>query len=210
MSRWPTPFLWDLSKQKQSPIVFIRRKDPWYRIRDIISYHIVYHIISYIISYHIISYHIISYHTIPYHIISYHTISYHIMLIPGHLDMVQTTIHMTFHIFISRELKFVLWLKLLCAWQPVICLPTWQKISSGRGSHLKKNVLTMSQCCLNYSYSEHQYLYTSFSWWRHQMDTFSALLAFCAGNSPVPIEFPHKGQWRGALIFSSMPEQTVE
>ena len=27
-------------------------------------------------------------------------------------------------------------------------------------------------------------------WWRHQMDTFSALLAICAGNSPVPGEFP--------------------
>ena len=24
-----------------------------------------------------------------------------------------------------------------------------------------------------------------FSWWRHQMETFSALLAFCVGNSPV-------------------------
>ena len=30
----------------------------------------------------------------------------------------------------------------------------------------------------------HQY-----SWWRHQMETFSALLAICAGNSPVPGEF---------------------
>ena len=28
------------------------------------------------------------------------------------------------------------------------------------------------------------------SWWRHQMKTFSALLAICAGNSPVPGEFP--------------------
>ena len=28
------------------------------------------------------------------------------------------------------------------------------------------------------------------SWWRHQMETFSALLAFCVGNSPVPGEFP--------------------
>ena len=27
------------------------------------------------------------------------------------------------------------------------------------------------------------------SWWRHQMETFSALVAFCAGNSPVPGEF---------------------
>ena len=43
----------------------------------------------------------------------------------------------------------------------------------------------------------------SSAWWRHQMETFSALLAICAGNSPVPGEFPaHKGQWRGALMFS--------
>ena len=27
-------------------------------------------------------------------------------------------------------------------------------------------------------------------WWRHQMETFSALLGLCAGNSPVPGEFP--------------------
>ena len=31
---------------------------------------------------------------------------------------------------------------------------------------------------------------TIVSWWRHQMETFSALLAICAGNSPVPGEFP--------------------
>ena len=28
------------------------------------------------------------------------------------------------------------------------------------------------------------------TWWRHQMETFFALLAICAGNSPVPGEFP--------------------
>ena len=28
------------------------------------------------------------------------------------------------------------------------------------------------------------------TWWRHQMETFSALLAICAGNSLVPGEFP--------------------
>ena len=32
--------------------------------------------------------------------------------------------------------------------------------------------------------------YLLFSWWRHQMETFTALLAMCAGNSPVPDEFP--------------------
>ena len=40
------------------------------------------------------------------------------------------------------------------------------------------------------------------AWWRHQMETFSALLAICAGNSPSPVTSPHKGQWRGALMFS--------
>ena len=28
------------------------------------------------------------------------------------------------------------------------------------------------------------------SWWRHQMETFSALLAICAGNSPVTGQMP--------------------
>ena len=28
------------------------------------------------------------------------------------------------------------------------------------------------------------------AWWRHQMETFSALLAICAGSSPVSGEFP--------------------
>ena len=31
---------------------------------------------------------------------------------------------------------------------------------------------------------------SSISWWRHQMETFSTLLAICAGNSPVSGEFP--------------------
>ena len=40
------------------------------------------------------------------------------------------------------------------------------------------------------------------SWWRHQMETFFALLAICAENSPAPVNYPHKGQRRGALLFS--------
>ena len=32
-------------------------------------------------------------------------------------------------------------------------------------------------------------LWIFYPWWRHQMETFSALLAICAGNSPVPGEF---------------------
>ena len=34
------------------------------------------------------------------------------------------------------------------------------------------------------------------------METFSTLLALCAGNSPVTGESPHKDRWRGALMFS--------
>ena len=42
----------------------------------------------------------------------------------------------------------------------------------------------------------------TFSWWRHQMETFSALMAICAGNSPVPVTSLHKSQWRGALMLA--------
>ena len=89
-------------------------------------------------------------------------------------------------------------------------------------------------------------------WWRHQMKTFSVLLALCAGNPPVtgefpsrrpvnkrftiqswgwcfdtpsrplwgncnafvrgilrsPVNSPHKGQWRGALMFSLICART--
>ena len=49
---------------------------------------------------------------------------------------------------------------------------------------------------------QRRYYWSHKSWWRHQMETFSALLAICAGNSPVPVNSPHKDQWRGALMFS--------
>ena len=35
--------------------------------------------------------------------------------------------------------------------------------------------------------------YSKLAWWRHQMETFSALLALCAWNSPVTDEFPSQG-----------------
>ena len=39
-------------------------------------------------------------------------------------------------------------------------------------------------------------------WWRHQMETFSALLTFLRGIHRSAVNSPHKGQWRGALMFS--------
>ena len=43
---------------------------------------------------------------------------------------------------------------------------------------------------------------SSTTWWRHQMETFSALLAICAGNSPVPGEFPTQRPGMRSLMFS--------
>ena len=34
------------------------------------------------------------------------------------------------------------------------------------------------------------------------METFSGLLAICAGIHRSPVNSPHKGQWRGALMLS--------
>ena len=41
-----------------------------------------------------------------------------------------------------------------------------------------------------------------FTWWRHQMETFSALLAICSESSPVPGEFPaHRPVTRSFGVF---------
>ena len=45
-----------------------------------------------------------------------------------------------------------------------------------------------------------QYLTTP--WWRHQMEAFSRYWPFVRGIHRSPVNSPHKGQWRGALMFS--------
>ena len=40
------------------------------------------------------------------------------------------------------------------------------------------------------------------TWWRHQMETFSAFLVLCEGIHRSPVDSPHKGWRRGALMFS--------
>ena len=62
--------------------------------------------------------------------------------------------------------------------------------------HQSSAWLTLSWESTGYS------LYFTHTWWRHQMETFSALLAFCAENHRSPVTSPHKGLWRGALMFS--------
>ena len=42
------------------------------------------------------------------------------------------------------------------------------------------------------------------TWWHHQMETFSRLLALYACNSLVTLNSSHKGQWCRTLMFSLM------
>ena len=48
-------------------------------------------------------------------------------------------------------------------------------------------------------------------WWRHQMETFSALLAICVGNSPVPGEFPTQRPvtWSFDVYFDLRPDKRL-
>ena len=59
------------------------------------------------------------------------------------------------------------------------------------GAKEVSQVLPMSLICGNINFLLPVILYQCInSWWRHQMETFSALLAICAENSPVTGEFP--------------------
>ena len=42
--------------------------------------------------------------------------------------------------------------------------------------------------------------WNQYTWWRHQMETF--YWPFVRGIHRSPVNSPHKGQWRGALLFS--------
>ena len=49
------------------------------------------------------------------------------------------------------------------------------------------------------------------TWWRHQMEIFSTLLAICAGNSPVPGEFPAQRPvtWSFDVFFDMHPNKRL-
>ena len=68
-------------------------------------------------------------------------------------------------------------------------------------SSLRNNMLNKQSSGLWFDTSWRSYLF-HFAWWRHQMETFSASLAFVRGIHRSLVNSPHKGQWRGALMFS--------
>ena len=59
-------------------------------------------------------------------------------------------------------------------YSPMLCL--WNKNSNLNGNNWNYHILL--------------YDWNDITWWRHQMETFSALLALCTGNSPVTGKFP--------------------
>ena len=69
---------------------------------------------------------------------------------------------------------------LCCRWAPTLT-------SRRRSSLTRGSVVFLQQ------QSRHVTLLGLYSWWRHQMDAVSALLAICAGNSLVTGEFPAQG-----------------
>ena len=60
---------------------------------------------------------------------------------------------------------------------------SWRKI----GARLAATTILTRDTNMNVVIEAQESLYT---WWRHQIKTFSALLALCEGNSPVTGEFP--------------------
>ena len=70
------------------------------------------------------------------------------------------------------------------------------------------NALWVVRCPPNVPY--HNFVRTLSSsrlpWWRHPMETFSALLAICAGNTPVTVEFLAQGPvTRSFDVFFDLP-----
>ena len=54
-----------------------------------------------------------------------------------------------------------------------------------------ETLLLIWRPCATYIYLKfYVFVWSDITWWRHQMETFSALLPICAENSPVPGEFP--------------------
>ena len=63
---------------------------------------------------------------------------------------------------------------------PGICRPQMGPMNLAIWVLFSRNVLQVLQVLI---------FWTPNTWWRHQMETFSALLALCDGNSPVTSEF---------------------
>ena len=81
----------------------------------------------------------------------------------------------------------------LHSWYAVECDARYNLVNLFQIDHIRHSIARLWWWNIRYllwfstdSYSNWFYI----SWWRHQMETFSPLLALCAGNSLVTGEFP--------------------
>ena len=95
--------------------------------------------------------------------------------------------------------------------------PTWV-LSAPDGPHVGPMILAIGvdlpalvftdiPVCIQMLYSSQtpniwKIIYDVFPWWRHQMETFPRYWPFVRGIHRSPVNFPHKSQWRGVLMFS--------
>ena len=95
------------------------------------------------------------------------------------------------------------WWKELYIFLQIIYIRTKQRIGMKWVIYHK-----IAGCYKRWSHLLPQYLtyvkeYYEGSWWRYQMETFSALLTLCAGNSPVTGAFPtQRAVTQSFLMFS--------
>ena len=95
--------------------------------------------------------------------------------------------------FRQRWVKTGRWLKW---WQKLTYLPERHRIMCQRLFPLSQKILSLirSRPC--------HILSLTATWWRHQMETFPHYWPFVRGIHRSPMNSPHKGQWRKALMFS--------
>ena len=68
--------------------------------------------------------------------------------------------------------------------------------------YLHRCVLTWQCACSCQCVMTHVPCWRFMWWWRHQMEIFPIYWSFTRGIHRSPVNSPHKGQWRGALMFS--------
>ena len=102
----------------------------------------------------------------------------------------------------------------MCEWYPITLIQcaSWKNVKSNNIFFLKcictifvcllimmtLECMSLLTCSVFDWFCEITYNGTPCPWWRHQTETFSVLLAICAGK----VNSPHKSQWRVALMFS--------
>ena len=59
---------------------------------------------------------------------------------------------------------------------------------------------TLHTYCVHIHHCGNLFEYSSLSWWRHKMETFSALLALCVGNSSVTVVFSLICAWTNGWV----------